>query len=131
MDNSSRPISNSNPADVKDRAFVFAVRIMKLCRILEQNSLIAKSVCNQLLRAGTSIGANLEEAVAGQSTADFLHKNGISLKEAREANYWLRLILASTEFQPKIKTGIEELEQEAMEIAKIIGKRIVTTKNRS
>ena len=128
MDQDRQPISNPKLPDIKDRAFSFAVRVIKLCRILEANSWVAKSV-SQLLRSATSVGANLEEAVAGQSTADFLHKNGISLKEAREPNYWLRLILASTELAPEVKKGIEELEQESMEIAKIIGKRIVTTKS--
>jgi four helix bundle protein len=116
--------------DIKDRAFAFAVRIVKLCKYLEKNSDVGRSVCNQLLDAGTSVGANLEEAVAGQSTADFIHKNAISVKEARESNYWLRLILATTDLNQSIKVGIIELEQESTEIAKIIGKRIVSTKKR-
>ena len=80
--------------DIRERAFAFAVRIVKLCKFLEKNSDVSKSVLNQLLDAGTSVGANLEESVAGQSKADFVHKNSIALKEARESNYWLRLILA-------------------------------------
>ncbi|MET0752778.1 MAG: four helix bundle protein, partial [Pyrinomonadaceae bacterium] len=80
------------------------------------------------LDAGTSVGANLEEAKAAQSTADFIHKNSISLKEARESNYWLRLILATENFDSKVKKGIDDLESESLELAKIIGKIITSTK---
>ncbi len=104
------------------------MRIVKLCKYLEKSSDVGKSVILQLLDAGTSVGANLEEAVAGQSKADFVHKNSISLKEARESNYWLRLILATSLFDENVKKGIEELEIEALVIAKIIGKIIVTSK---
>jgi four helix bundle protein len=96
---------------------------------LEKNSDVSKSVLNQLLDAGTSVGANLEESIAGQSKADFIHKNSISLKEARESNYWLRLILATTEFDESIQKGIQELEIESLEIANIIGTIIVKSKN--
>lgn len=106
----------------------FAVRIVKLCKYLEKNTDVAKSVINQLLAAGTSVGANLEEAVAGQSKSDFIHKNSISLKEARESNYWLRLILATSNFDEKVKSGIVELENESLSIAKIIGSIIVKSK---
>jgi four helix bundle protein len=88
---------------IRERAFNFAVRIVKLCRYLEKHSDVSKSVIDQLLDAGTSIGANLEEAVAGQSRADFIHKNSISLKEARESNFWLRLILSTSEFEENVK----------------------------
>src|SRR5437660_8143981 len=88
------------------------------CRVLD----------NQLLDAGKSVGANLEEAKAGQSRADFIHKNSISLKEARETNYWLRLILATAKLDEKVKSGVEELTAESLEICKIIGKIVVSTK---
>jgi four helix bundle protein len=119
---------NQKIADIRERAFAFAVRIIKLCRYLEKYSDVAKSVINQLLDAGTSVGANLEEAQAGQTKPDFIHKNTISLKEARESNYWLRLILATSNFDKNVKTGIEELRDESLEIAKIIAKIIVNTK---
>jgi len=113
---------------IRERTFAFAVRIVKLCKYLEKSSDVGKTVINQLLDAGTSVGANLEEAAAGQSKADFIHKNSISLKEARESNYWLRLILATSVFEENVKNGIEELENESLIIAKIIGKIIVTSK---
>ena len=56
---------------------------------------VGRTLSGQLLRAGTSVGANLEEAQAGQSRADFISKNAIALKEARETHYWLRLLVAS------------------------------------
>jgi four helix bundle protein len=74
------------------------------------------------------LAQNLEEAVAGQSKADFIHKNSISLKEARESNFWLRLVLATTNFDESIKAGIQELEEESMALSRIIGKIIVTSK---
>jgi four helix bundle protein len=120
--------SNIKVDAIREKSFAFAVRIVKLCKYLEKNSDVAKSVINQLLRAGTSVGANLEEAVAGQTKADFIHKNSISLKEARESNYWLRLILATSNFDEKVKSGIVELETESLSIAKIIGSIIVKSK---
>lgn len=120
--------SAAKTADIRERAFIFAVRIVKLCKYLEKNSDVARSVINQLLDAGTSIGANLEEAQAGQTKPDFIHKNAISLKEARESNFWLRLILATSEFEEKVKSGIEELRDESLEITNIIAKIIVNAK---
>ena len=113
---------------ITDRAFAFAVRIVNLCKFLEKRSDVSRSVTDQLIDAGTSVGANLEEAVAGQSKADFIHKNSIALKEARESNYWLRLIVATTTFKPSINAGILELVSESSQISKIIAKRIVSTK---
>lgn len=99
LNNSSHP----GMIPITDRCFAFAVRIVKLCKFLEK-------------------------AVAGQSKADFIHKNAIALKEARESNYWLRLIIATGSFKEPVATGIVELEQESKEISKIIAKRIVSTK---
>lgn len=121
-------LGDRKSADVNERAFEFAVRIVRLCKLLEKSGQVSRNVCSQLLDAGTSIGANLEEAVAGQSRADFVHKSAIALKEAREANYWLRLILKTTDFDERVKAGIAELAAEAIEIGNMLGKRIVSTK---
>ena len=83
-------------SDLPDRTFAFAERIVRLCLVLEQNGRVASTLSNQLLRSGTSIGANIEEGQASQSKADFVSKYSIACKEARETHYWLRL-LASTE----------------------------------
>jgi len=87
--------SSSQPVDICERTFAFAVRIVKLCRYLERQSWVDRQLVIQLLKAGTSIGANVEEAQAGQSRADFTSKNSIALKEARETIYWLRLLMES------------------------------------
>ena len=121
-------VGQEKAIDIRERAFQFAVRVVKLCKYLEKNSEVSRNVISQLLRAGTSVGANLEEAKAGQSTADFIHKNAIALKEARESNYWLRLILATETLKDEIRIGIEELRDESMIIAKIVAKTIVNTK---
>ena len=74
---------------IRDEAFSFALQIMDLSKTLRQEK--EYELSSQLWRAGTSIGANVEEAQAGQSRADFLAKMTIASKEAREALYWLRL----------------------------------------
>jgi len=95
--------------DIRERAFAFAVRIVKLCQYLEKKTNVSRTLVTQLLKAGTSVGANLEEAQVGQSKPDFIGKNSIAIKEARESKYWLRLISATNVFEEKIKAGIEEL----------------------
>src|SRR5437870_13608300 len=83
------------PVDIRKRTFDFAVRIVSLCSYLLSKPGVRRTLANQLLKAGTSIGANIEEAQAGQSRADFISKNAIALKEARETHYWLRLLIAT------------------------------------
>jgi four helix bundle protein len=81
--------------DLPARTFEFARRIVKLCQTLDQTPGVSRSLANQLLRSGTSVGANVEEAQGGQSRADFLSKISIACKESRETHYWLRLLAAS------------------------------------
>ena len=83
------------PRDIQDRAFRFACRLLPACESLGRRSATAAMIARQLVRAGTSIGANLEEACGTQSRPDFVAKIGIALKEAREANYWLRIAMAT------------------------------------
>ena len=75
---------------IQEKSFTFSLRIIHLYRelIKEKEFIISK----QLLKSGTSIGANVEEAIAAQSRKDFISKLSISLKEARETSYWLRLL---------------------------------------
>ena len=82
-------------SDIHDRIFEFACRIVRLHRSVTRKRLADRLLINQVLRSGTSIGSNLEEAKAAQSRADFIAKARISLKEARESHYWLRLFEAS------------------------------------
>jgi four helix bundle protein len=77
-------------SQIKEKSYKFALEIIELYkRLLNQNERV---LSKQLLKSGTSIGANVEEALAGQSRADFLSKMSIASKEARETNYWLRLL---------------------------------------
>lgn len=85
----------STPKDIKERAFEFALRIVKLCQHLDKQPGVPRTIAYQLLKAGTSVGANIEEAQAGQNRPDFISKNSIALKEARECHYWLRLLIAA------------------------------------
>ena len=79
---------------IENKSFLFAVRITKLCRYL-QNEKREYILSKQLLRSGTSIGANIAESQQAQSRADFISKLNIALKEAVETDYWLRLMHAS------------------------------------
>ena len=80
--------------DIQARSFGFACRIVVLCRELGPRSSVPSVLSGQLLRSGTSIGANLEEAVGASSRKDFVAKCILALKEARETLYWLRLFEA-------------------------------------
>lgn len=81
------------PYDIKDRTFLFASEIVDFCKPVMPAGAVVRELARQLLRAGTSIGANVEEARAGQSKRDFRSKIAISRKEARESAYWLRLLV--------------------------------------
>jgi four helix bundle protein len=81
------------PWDIRERSFVFACGIVNLCRELGRDP-GCRQIANQLLNAGTSVGANAAEAKAAYSRSDFAYKNGLALKEARESVFWLRLVIA-------------------------------------
>ena len=110
-----------------DKSFAFAVRTVKAYKFLveEKKEFI---LSKQFLRSGTSIGANAEEAVGGQSRPDFISKLSIAYKEARETKYWIRLLQETEYFeQPQAESLLNDVE----ELLKIIGKIQVTTKNNS
>jgi four helix bundle protein len=110
-------VPSNSPQRIQERAFEFACRIVKLHEHLVKHSETARRIGNQLLDSGTSIGANLEEADAGQSRADFIAKCGIALKEARETHFWLRLLLATNQVP---ETTLAPLTKEANEIVAIL-----------
>ncbi|MDI1316164.1 four helix bundle protein [Flavobacterium sp.] len=96
---------------IKQKSFTFAIEIVTLYKILVERKEFVLS--KQLLRSGTSIGANVREAEHAQSKADFIHKLSIALKEANETEYWMDLLfetqyISETEFQA-IKPKITEL----------------------
>lgn len=114
------------PVDIRERAFAFAVRVIRLCQHLDESPGVCRTISKQLLRSGTSIGANLEEARAGQSKADFINKNAIALKEARETFYWLRLLTATNLVS---ESRVAELRAEAEELTRILAAIIVSSKS--
>jgi four helix bundle protein len=81
--------------DIQQRTLDFSIRIVKLCKFLRENGGTGYDLSKQLIRSGTSIGANVEKAQNAESRADFIHKMSISLKEARETNYWLKILIAT------------------------------------
>ena len=109
---------------LQEKSFAFAVRIVKIYKLLceEQKEYV---LSKQILRSGTSVGANIEEGIAGQSDKDFLSKISISYKEARETVYWLKL-LSATDYLTKEQA--DSLIFEADELCKILSKIITTTK---
>jgi four helix bundle protein len=119
---------SKTPKDIRARAFEFAVRIIKLCQHLDRKPGVPRTLSDQLLKAGTSVGANIEEAQAGQSRADFISKNSIALKEARECHYWLRLLVAAKIMPESL---LAELRDEAEELKRIFGSIVIRTKRRT
>ena len=111
---------------IQEKSFAFAIRIVNLYKYLtaEKREFV---LSKQLLRSGTSIGANVEEAIGGASEKDFLYKLTISYKEARESIYWLKLLNA-TDFISE--TEFKSLHKDAEELCKIIGKIQTTIKKR-
>ena len=103
--------------DIVKRTFAFSVSILAFMPFLRKTD-EARVVGRQLLRCGTSVGANVEESRSGSSRDDFIHKMNISLREAREAHYWLRLIKEAGLASNK---QLDELIDEADQIRKILG----------
>jgi four helix bundle protein len=114
--------------DLSDRFMVFVVNIIKLEKHLCK-TYSGRHIYGQLFRAGTSSGANYEEARAGESRADFIHKMQIVLKELRESHFWIKLIIAA-----KLITSEDEvlkfLFNESKELASITAKSVVTAKSK-
>ncbi|MBE9200247.1 MULTISPECIES: four helix bundle protein [unclassified Nodularia (in: cyanobacteria)] len=107
-------VTNSN---ITDRTKSFAIRIVKACCFLDERPGVYRTLSRQLLRSGTSIGANVREAQSAQSDKDFIHKLEIALKETRETQYWLEILIESELVEPK---KFQSLLQEANEIGKIL-----------
>ena len=108
---------------IADRTFSFALKIVSLYKVLtaERKEYV---LSKQILRSGTSIGANVNEAIEAQSKADFVHKLSIALKEARETEYWLKLLIGSNYIDQS-----NELINEIVQIIRILTSIIKTTKD--
>ena len=106
--------------DIRERAKKFAIRIVALVKRFPRD-IAGHELGKQLIRSGTSIGANLEEADAASSRKDFAHKILISCKEAKESKYWLEVVLDSKLFNNHNNTKEAELlRSEANELSKIL-----------
>ncbi|RZJ67974.1 MAG: four helix bundle protein [Flavobacterium sp.] len=103
--------------------FQFALEIIKYSEELQENKKFV--ISNQLLKSGTSIGANIREAQNAESKADFIHKFKIAAKEIEETFYWLELCKFSENF-PSVKDLITQLDN----ISRIVNKIIITSKNK-
>lgn len=116
----------SEKSIIYQKAYLFALEVVKLYKHLntEKREFV---LSKQLLKSGTSIGANINEAISGESKKDFVHKLGIALKEARETIYWLNLLKDSDfitieQFKP--------LSESCNSIIKILSSIILTTRER-
>ena len=105
------------PYDIQERSFVFACRIIDFCRMLLRADPVTRRLSWQLLDSGTSIGANLEEANAGQTKPDFIAKASIARKESAESKYWLRLIAYA---EPRMRRETLPLLDESGQLARIV-----------
>ena len=111
---------------IKDKSFVFSIRVVKLCKYLIENKkefVLSK----QLLRSGTAVGALVRESQNAESTKDFIHKLAIAQKECDETIYWLEL-LKETEYINQIE--FEGLQFSANELLKMIRSSILTMKQK-
>ena len=109
---------------IYEKSMAFAVRIVNLYKYLESEKR-ERVLSKQLLRSGTSIGANVREGTYGQSRADFLAKMGIALKEATETEYWLEL-LTKTEYLTSEQ--YDSINMDCSEIAKLLTAIVKSTK---
>ncbi|MCF8299171.1 MAG: four helix bundle protein [Saprospiraceae bacterium] len=110
---------------IQDKSYKFALRTIKAYQHLKSKQ--EYDLGRQLLRSGTSIGANIEEAIGGQTEKDFFAKMNIAHKESRETNYWLRLLKDSEILEEKIASS---LIMESEELIKLSAKIITTMKNK-
>lgn len=111
---------------VKNKSFAFAVRIVNLYKLLtgERKEFV---ISKQLLRSGTSIGANVREALNAESKADFVHKLAIAQKECDESLYWLELLKETNYLN---ENEYNSIEADATELLKIIRSIVITSKNK-
>lgn len=119
-------IRNNLKYDLEERTAKFGEDIIEFCRSIKQDAVI-RPIISQLVRAGTSIGANYMEANAASSKKDFKNKISIYKKETQETKHWLRMILKCV---PQRKEEIKALWKEAQELTLIFGKIVSKLKQR-
>lgn len=109
---------------VLEKSYNFALRIVKLYMHLRKQK-VERELLIQLLKSGTSVGANVEEAVGAQSKSDFVHKTGIAYKESRETSYWLRLFKDANIMEDKLS---QSFLSDSEELKKILSSILKTSK---
>jgi four helix bundle protein len=103
---------NEQPQDLKPRTKAFALRVIKLYSKLSKSDTVAQVLGKQVLRSGTSVGANYREASRARSKAEFVSKTGDCLKEVEETEYWLELLVDSGCVSPaKMAALLDETRQ--------------------
>lgn len=112
---------------VQEKSYQFALNIITTTRLLV-DSQREYALSRQLLKSGTSIGANVEEAIGGQSKRDFIAKLSIAYKEARETKYWLRLI---RDLQLLTPDDVNPLVLDIDELLRIIGSILKTSREKT
>ena len=117
-------MNNKKENVVKDKSFAFAVRIVNLYKFLKEEKK-ENILSRQILRSGTSIGANIEEADGGISKADFSSKISIAYKEAKETHYWLRLLNETGYID---QTSFDSIINDCNEICKLLFSILKTTR---
>ena len=113
--------------DVAERLLEYGTRIIKVVESLPP-TLVGKRIGDQLLRSGISVGANYEEAQAGESRQDFVHKLQIAFKELRESNYWLRLLIKAKTMPPD---RLLDILEESNQLLAMLSKVVATTKGKA
>lgn len=119
-------MTKSKKYDLEERTAKFAEEIVEFCKSIKKND-INKSIITQLVRSGTSIGANYCEADGAESGKDFKHKISICKKESKETKYWLRIIVKSN---PETKEKSRELWREAQELTLIFSSILLQKKDK-
>ena len=109
-----------------EKSFAFSIRVVNAYKFLVEEKK-EYHLSKQFLRSGTSIGANAEEAIGGQSGADFISKLSIAYKEARETRYWIRLLSATGYLED---AAAKSLMSDSEELLKIIAKILFTMKRK-
>jgi four helix bundle protein len=114
--------------DIYDRLLDFGIRIVRFCRMVDK-SYECRAVADQLIRSGTSVGANMQEADSASSLKDFINKVTIAKKEVQETNYWLKIIKgAGLVDHEKDKEELTSLLSESEQLVRIIGSILANTK---
>ena len=111
--------------DLDERLLEYGARIVKLVESLPK-TIAGRTIADQLLRSGMSVGANYEEAQAAESRNDFVHKLLIALKELRESNYWLRLLAKAETLPPE---RLASIINESNQLRSILSKSVATAKS--